>query len=50
MLTGEIPTEFGGLANLESLRLGGNKFTGEIPAELGGLANLIVLWLSITTS
>ncbi len=39
-LTGEIPAELGGLANLESLWLNRNQLTGEIPAELGGLANL----------
>jgi len=39
-LTGEIPTELGGLASLKSLSLQRNKLTGRIPAELGGLANL----------
>ena len=39
-LTGEIPTELGGLANLQSLSLWGNQLTGEIPTELGNLANL----------
>ena len=44
-LSGEIPAEFGSLANLTYLNLGGNGFLGEIPAELGNLANLTALWL-----
>ena len=44
-LTGSIPPELGGLANLESLRLHDNNLTGAIPPELGGLANLERLWL-----
>ena len=45
-LTGAIPTELGGLANLQSLSLWGNQLTGEIPTELGNLANLqsLSLW------
>ena len=39
-LSGAIPAELGGLANLERLSLGNNELTGPIPAELGGLANL----------
>ena len=39
-LSGPIPAELGGLANLEVLFLGNNELTGPIPAELGGLANL----------
>ena len=39
-LTGEIPSELGDLAGLESLNLGVNDLTGEIPSELGALANL----------
>ncbi len=39
-LTGEIPRELGGLANLRELHLLSNDLTGEIPRELGGLANL----------
>ena len=39
-LSGAIPAELGGLANLETLSLGNNELTGPIPAELGGLANL----------
>ena len=45
-LTGEIPLELGGLANLEYLNLGWGKLTGEIPSELGGLVNLRYLNLS----
>ena len=44
-LTGEVPTELGSLANLESLSLWGNQLTGEIPTELGNLSNLEQLWL-----
>ena len=43
-LTGEIPTELGNLANLQSLSLWGNQLTGEIPTELGNLANLQELY------
>ena len=39
-LSGAIPAELGGLANLERLNLGRNQLSGPIPAELGGLANL----------
>ena len=39
-LTGEIPSELDGLANLEELEMYGNALTGEIPPELGNLANL----------
>ena len=42
-MTGEIPTELGSLANLESLSLWGNQLTGGIPKELGSLANLLGL-------
>ena len=45
-LSGPIPAELGGLANLETLSLGNNELTGPIPAELGGLANLEGLWLN----
>ena len=44
-LSGEIPSELGGLANLQRLNLSGNQLSGEIPSELGGLANL--LWLHL---
>ena len=39
-LTGRIPRELGGLANLESLHLYRGGLTGPIPPELGDLANL----------
>ena len=39
-LKGEIPPEFGGLAELQGLHLHRNELTGGIPPELGGLANL----------
>ena len=39
-LSGAIPAELGGLANLEWLSLGNNELTGPIPAELGNLAHL----------
>ena len=45
-LTGPIPPEFGGLANLTSLNLSINILTGPIPPELGNLAKLRNLWLS----
>ena len=45
-LTGSIPGELGGLANLQTLDLSGNQLTGEIPAELGSLTNLEGLDLS----
>ena len=45
-LTGEIPSELGGLTELEWLFLNDNQLTGEIPAELGDLANLRVLSLT----
>ena len=39
-LTGRIPPELGGLANLQSLRIRRDRLTGPIPSELGNLANL----------
>ena len=45
-LTGEIPSELGDLASLESLDLRDNYLTGEVPSELGDLANLEQLWLA----
>ena len=39
-LSGRIPPEWGGLANLEWLGLSGNGLGGEIPPELGNLSNL----------
>ncbi|MDE0249163.1 MAG: Ig-like domain-containing protein [Gemmatimonadota bacterium] len=45
-LSGPIPPEMSGLANLEWLNLSGNQLTGPIPSELGDLANLrsLLLW------
>ncbi len=45
-LTGEIPSQLGGLPKLEWLDLTRNQLTGTIPAELGGLSNLQGLFLS----
>ena len=45
-LTGAIPSELGGLANMRSLFVGGNQLTGPIPAELGNLSNLQALDLA----
>ena len=45
VVTGEIPSELGALANLEELDLRDNDLTGEIPSELGDLANLRMLVL-----
>ena len=39
-LTGRIPRELGGLANLQSLVLRRDPLTGPIPSEFGDLANL----------
>ena len=44
-LTGPIPRELGGLANLRSLYLFRGGLTGPIPRELGNLANLQTLSL-----
>lgn len=48
-LTGAIPPELGGLANLRELDLSWNRIKGIIPPELGGLANLRVLRLNVTS-
>ena len=45
-LSGEVPAELGGLANLRGLVLRDNQLTGEVPVELGDLANLELLDLS----
>ena len=45
-LTGPIPPQFAGLANLDWLDFSGNELTGPIPPQLAGLANLRQLWLS----
>ena len=39
-LSGPVPAELGGLANLQSLYLDVNELSGSIPPELGDLANL----------
>ena len=39
-LSGQIPPEFGNLANLNRLDLGANRLSGVIPAELGTLRSL----------
>ena len=44
-LSGPIPPEFGGLANLDWLNLDDNRLSGTIPPEFGGLANLGSLYL-----
>ena len=45
-LTGEIPSELGGLSKLMTLNLRDNQLTGSIPAQLGNLTNLETLYLS----
>ena len=45
-LTGTIPPELGGLANLAELSLGDNRLTGPIPSELSNLTNLESLSLT----
>ena len=44
-LSGAIPPELGGLANLETLNLRTNQLSGAIPMELGNLTNL--QWLGL---
>ena len=44
-LTGRVPLEIGGLANLQLLSLGGNRLTGPIPPALGDLSSLTELGL-----
>ena len=44
-LNGEIPSELGGLYQLEGLYLARNELSGSIPAELGDLSNLDTLML-----
>ena len=45
-LTGKIPTDLGGLTNLELLDLSDNELSGELPADLSHLAKLEWLILS----
>lgn len=45
-LRGTIPTQLGGLSNLEWLLLGDNELTGTIPPELGTLDHLVILGLN----
>ena len=42
-LTGRIPRELGGLANLQTLVLYRDRLTGPVPSEIGNLANLRTL-------
>ena len=46
-LSGSIPAELGGLAELRSLSFFLNQLSGSIPSDLSNLANLRVLWLSV---
>ena len=52
-LSGPIPPELGGLAELTSLNFAYNSLSGSIPSELGHLADLVTLdlsWNSLTGS
>jgi hypothetical protein len=40
IMSGALPTEVGGLVQLQTLRTGNNEFTGELPTELGLLQNI----------
>ena len=44
-MSGEIPSELGGLSSLEYLYLSYNQLSGEIPPELGALSNLREMYL-----
>ena len=46
LLSGEIPPELGGIANLRILFLSDNRLSGEVPPEFGNLTNLSWLFLS----
>ena len=39
-LSGALPSEFGGLANMRTLDLEGNQVSGALPSEIGGLTRL----------
>ena len=43
--SGQIPSEIGGLTELQYLDLSSNQITGSIPPEIGNLTNLNELWL-----
>ena len=43
--SGEIPSELGGLVNLVTLSLNGNRLSGQAPAELAALPTLQRIWL-----
>ena len=45
-LTGEMPTELGGLGSLEQLDLSSNELAGEVPSALGSLGAL--RWLDLS--
>jgi Leucine-rich repeat (LRR) protein len=45
-LTGQLPTTFQYLTDLEMLNLDGNKFWGPLPTEFGALTKLDILDLS----
>ncbi|KAL6275832.1 hypothetical protein ACE6H2_019433 [Prunus campanulata] len=44
---GSIPTEFGNLINLESLKMGENSLTGSIPTEIQKMSSLVELDISM---
>ena len=46
-LTGRIPPEIGGIADLRRLDLDDNMLTGQIPRELGSLSDLELMYLHI---
>ena len=46
-LTGRIPPEIGGIADLRRLDLDDNMLTGQIPRELGSLSDMVLMYLHI---
>ena len=44
-LTGTLPPDWGGLAQLEDIRIVGNAITGPLPVKWSGMARLKVLYL-----